>query len=54
MVIKTLLSKPELNIIAWVESETSVILFVSMFNKYNMALNNTIIDGKYIHVTVSI
>jgi len=42
--------REELKIVFWVESEDSIMLFVSELNADNLKLNGTVINGKKVYV----
>jgi len=44
------MKREELKIVYWVESEDSIMLFVSELNVYNLRLNGTVINGKKVYV----
>ena len=44
------MKREELKIVGWVESEDSIILFVSELNADNLMLNGTVINGKKVYV----
>ena len=48
--IEDLMKREELKIVYWVESEDSIMLFVSELNVYNLRLNGTVINGKKVYV----
>lgn len=48
--IEDLMKREELKIVGWVESEDSIILFVSELNADNLKLNGTVINGKKVYV----
>ena len=48
--IEDLMKREELKIVFWVESEDSIMLFVSELNADNLKLNGTMINGKKVYV----
>jgi len=48
--VEDLMKREELKIVYWVESEDSIILFVSELNADNLKLNGTVINGKKVYV----
>ena len=48
--IEGLMKREELKIVGWIESEDSIMLFVSELNAENLELNGALIDGKKVYV----
>jgi len=48
--VEDLVKREELKIVFWVESEDSIMLFVSELNADNLMLNGTVINGKKVYV----
>jgi len=48
--VEDLVKREELKIVFWVESEDSIMLFVSELNADNLKLNGTVINGKKVYV----
>jgi len=48
--VEDLVKRKELKIVGWVESEDSIMLFVSELNADNLKLNGTMINGKKVYV----